>query len=137
MLFVSPRNSREAHLNLFDKTNCRIVWFAEPFGPTIESWLKEREMRAHQVGSVEEWLPENGDISTPHFPFDETFEKAQWEPLAVLHTSGSTGLPKPVIIKHVRLSLSPIPSTLLCIIQLALLLFSSPFITLYNETHLT
>ena len=36
----------------------------------------------------------------PHYHFDKTFEQARSEPLVVLHTSGTTGLPKPIIWTH-------------------------------------
>ncbi|CAN8100799.1 unnamed protein product [Discula destructiva] len=36
----------------------------------------------------------------PQFLFKTTFETAKFEPLVVLHTSGSTGLPKPIIWTH-------------------------------------
>ena len=35
-----------------------------------------------------------------HYPYNKTFEKARDEPLVVLHTSGTTGLPKPIIWTH-------------------------------------
>jgi long-subunit acyl-CoA synthetase (AMP-forming) len=35
-----------------------------------------------------------------HFPFDKTFETARSEPLVVVHTSGTTGAPKPLIWTH-------------------------------------
>ena len=34
------------------------------------------------------------------YPYQKTFEEARQEPLVVLHTSGSTGLPKPIVLKH-------------------------------------
>jgi len=34
------------------------------------------------------------------FPYDKTFDEAIQEPFCVLHTSGSTGLPKPVRWSH-------------------------------------
>lgn len=36
----------------------------------------------------------------PHFPFDKRFADAGDEPLLVLHTSGTTALPKPIVITH-------------------------------------
>ena len=35
-----------------------------------------------------------------HYSFVGTFEEARKEPLIVLHTSGTTGLPKPIIWTH-------------------------------------
>ncbi|KAF7951800.1 hypothetical protein EAE96_007098 [Botrytis aclada] len=35
-----------------------------------------------------------------HFPFEKTFEAAQNEPFTVLHTSGTTELPKPIVWNH-------------------------------------
>ena len=34
------------------------------------------------------------------YPYNKTFEEAQHDPFVVIHTSGSTGLPKPVIMYH-------------------------------------
>lgn len=36
----------------------------------------------------------------PIFPYNKTFQEAASEPFCVLHTSGSTGLPKPIIWKN-------------------------------------
>lgn len=33
-------------------------------------------------------------------PYDVPFEKARFHPLAVLHTSGSTGIPKPITVRQ-------------------------------------
>lgn len=44
------------------------------------------------------------DAVVDHYPYLKTFAEARLEPLAVLHTSGSTGVPKPVIMVHGTLS---------------------------------
>lgn len=36
----------------------------------------------------------------PHYPYNKTWAEASNEPTLVLHTSGSTGLPKPIVVKH-------------------------------------
>ncbi|KAJ2988047.1 hypothetical protein NUW58_g4184 [Xylaria curta] len=102
-LFISPRNSQQAQLNLFDKTDCRLLWFAEPLKPVVEPWLREREMQVQQVKPLQQWFSTE---QVPHFPYDKTFEQAEWEPFCVLHTSGSTGLPKPVVVKTGLLAIS-------------------------------
>jgi len=45
-------------------------------------------MKAAVVGPVERWLSEE----MPHFPYNKTFGEAEWNPLVVLHTSGSVGI---------------------------------------------
>ena len=44
------------------------------------------------------------DDTVEHYPYLKTFAEARLEPLVVLHTSGSTGIPKPVIVAHGTLS---------------------------------
>jgi acyl-coenzyme A synthetase/AMP-(fatty) acid ligase len=53
-------------------------------------------MRSIEIGSMDEWFP---PADVPHFHYHKTFEQAQWDPVAVLHTSGSTGLPKPIVAR--------------------------------------
>lgn len=59
-------------------------------------------MRAIDVGGIPSWFPEN---DVPHFPYTKSFEEAEWDPVVVLHTSGSTGLPKPIIAQVGMLSI--------------------------------
>lgn len=54
-------------------------------------------MRVPENKSLQYWLR---DAEVPHYPFTKTFEEAKHEPFAVIHTSGSTGMPKPVIATH-------------------------------------
>lgn len=44
------------------------------------------------------------DDPVKHYPYLKTFAEARLEPLVVLHTSGSTGIPKPVTMAHGTLS---------------------------------
>ncbi|KAK6827493.1 Non-canonical non-ribosomal peptide synthetase FUB8 [Apiospora arundinis] len=96
-LFISPRNTPEGQLNLFDKTDCHIIAYPASHRTMVEPWLKERHMHAMEVASYDDWFPKE---QAPHRPYEKTWEEGRWEPLCVLHTSGSTGLPKPIFVKH-------------------------------------
>lgn len=94
-LFVSPRNSQEAQINLFDKTDCHIVVFPKSHQKVVQPWLNERpHMQAVEVGGFDKWFRPD---EVPHVPYNKTFDEAEWDPVVVLHTSGSTGLPKPIV----------------------------------------
>ncbi|WYZ39099.1 hypothetical protein EsH8_III_001013 [Colletotrichum jinshuiense] len=102
-LLISPRNSYEGQMNLFEKTDCRIICFDSSFKDVIQPLLEERQMDAIMVTSADSWL---SDEEVPHFPYDKTFEEAKSDPVVVLHTSGSTGLPKPIVSRVGMLSVA-------------------------------
>ncbi|KAF4628666.1 hypothetical protein G7Y89_g9485 [Cudoniella acicularis] len=94
-LFMSPRFSDPAHVNLAKQVNCTILLV--PKGrPPVSSDILEHYTRVCQVPSLEELF----DIQHPFYEFKKTFEKARNEPLVMLTTSGSTGFPKPIIWTH-------------------------------------
>lgn len=59
-------------------------------------------MQAIEVGPLESWFLEE---EVEPFPYNKTFEEAEWDPLCVLHTSGSTGIPKPIIVRQGMLAI--------------------------------
>ncbi|KAF4627987.1 hypothetical protein G7Y89_g10168 [Cudoniella acicularis] len=96
LLLLSPRNNIEATLNLFDELDCQVLITTDPQPPSVKAILEKASLQTLVVGSVEELLT----TEYAHFPFNKTFEQAQDEPLVSLHTSGTTGLPRPVIYTH-------------------------------------
>lgn len=101
-LFISPRNSLEGQINLFELTNCHIIWFEASYKDMVQSWLQERDMHALMTFPVSAWFPEE---RIEPFPYNKTFEQAEWDPLLVLHTSGSTGFPKPIVARQGMLAM--------------------------------
>ncbi|OBR08840.1 Thioester reductase domain-containing protein [Colletotrichum higginsianum IMI 349063] len=95
-LLISPRNSFEGQMNLFEQTDCNIICFDAAFKDVVQPLLEERQMDAIMVSSADAWL---ADDEVPHFPYDKTFDEAKHDPVVVLHTSGSTGLPKPIVAR--------------------------------------
>ena len=63
----------------------------------MKACLEKRPMKTLDVPELQEWL--EGD-EVPHYPYEKTFAEACLEPFVVLHTSGSTGLPKPITVPH-------------------------------------
>lgn len=62
-------------------------------------------MKAIMVSSLDQWFPSE---EIPPFPYDRgsAFEEARWDPLVVLHTSGSTGIPKPIVCRQGMIAIS-------------------------------
>lgn len=101
-LFISPRNSQEGQLNLFELTNCHAIWFDAAYKDMVQSWMQERDMHARMTFPIAAWFAEE---PVEPYPYQKTFEEAEWDPLLVLHTSGSTGFPKPIVARQGMLAI--------------------------------
>ncbi|CAD6591480.1 MAG: hypothetical protein ASARMPREDX12_005186 [Alectoria sarmentosa] len=94
-LLPSPRNSIEGHLALLESTNCTIL--ISPVESKVDHLLSKKDMRHLNVEGLKEFL--RGDF-TEHYEYNKTFREASQDPFMVVHTSGSTGLPKPITLYH-------------------------------------
>jgi acyl-CoA synthetase (AMP-forming)/AMP-acid ligase II len=94
MLFLSPRNNVEGHLNVLAGVECNVFLRAEE--TNIDPILKERPMLSWVVPELEDFLL---DSPVAIYPYSKSFEEAWCDPCLVLHTTGSTGLPKPITWK--------------------------------------
>ena len=99
----SPRNSLEAHLSLLEQTDCKLLLMPKEALPGVKDILFKRTMQVHEIPGLDDWL--NTD-PVPLYRFEKKFEDARLEPFVVLHTSGSTGLPKAIVVAQGAVSAS-------------------------------
>lgn len=98
-LFLSPKNSTEGALAILKAAKCKI-WIKpqeQPCLPLVEDFLRQRPMNVLDIPETDHLLDAE---STQSFPYDKIFDDVIQDPFCLLHTSGSTGLPKPVSWSH-------------------------------------
>ncbi|KAL8834801.1 MAG: hypothetical protein Q9170_003597 [Blastenia crenularia] len=99
-LFLSPKNNTTGALAVLDATRCNI-WvkpYEQPCLPLVEDFLQLRPVKMLNIPDIDELL--DPTESTEPFPYDKTFDEASQDPFCILHTSGSTGVPKPIPWSH-------------------------------------
>ncbi|EME42311.1 hypothetical protein DOTSEDRAFT_73214 [Dothistroma septosporum NZE10] len=92
-LLPSPRNSQEGQASLFKTTNCNTLLHSagvDPYVETIRTALPG--IQVYQIPSFDDLLAIGADITEPPHAYTDKAD----ERVVVLHTSGSTGLPKPI-----------------------------------------
>ncbi|TKA64260.1 hypothetical protein B0A49_09579 [Cryomyces minteri] len=93
-LLTSPRNSDVEQLSLMQRTKCTKFFHSTELGSKVQS-LKE------STTGLETWtVPSYAEMTKEEvklYPYTKSFDEAENDPVIVLHTSGSTGLPKPII----------------------------------------
>ncbi|KAL8640786.1 MAG: hypothetical protein Q9228_002325 [Teloschistes exilis] len=95
VLLPSPRNNVEATRSLFEKTECQTL--IAPAETRVDHFLTESGPRHLVLESLPDLLSKG---NTPSYPYSKTYEEADHDPFVIIHTSGSTGLPKPVTLYH-------------------------------------
>ena len=96
-MLLSPRNSVDGHLAVTDKCGCDLWILPTQKIGHVDQVLKRRPMTVFLLPELLELLEEE---AVPSYPYNKTFAEARQNPFVVLHTSGSTGLPKPIIVPN-------------------------------------
>jgi acyl-CoA synthetase (AMP-forming)/AMP-acid ligase II len=98
MLFPSPRYGAEPLAALIGALDGTVLLLPDsgPRGPLVGEILAHREMSTYSIPSLCQLLDEQHS----HYTYEKTLEEARSEPLVALHTSGTTGFPKPIIWTH-------------------------------------
>lgn len=81
-------------MHLINAMDCDKIFHSEHVD--VSPILQQRNsMQSFKIPSLDEILETN---RVPYFPYTKTYESAQAEPYVVFHSSGSSGLPKPLVI---------------------------------------
>ncbi|KAI0387834.1 hypothetical protein F5Y04DRAFT_286810 [Hypomontagnella monticulosa] len=97
LLLPSPRNPASTNLSLMDQTAGLNVLYAAEVRPIVSQIEQlEPNVRSWEIPSFEDMLKS----SPEHFQYEKQFDEARDDPVVVLHSSGSTGLPKPITMTH-------------------------------------
>ncbi|KAI1307066.1 acetyl-CoA synthetase-like protein [Xylaria venustula] len=97
LLIPSPRNPPSTNLSLMHQTSCTKLVHTTEVAPLTKALVNL------DPGLSTETLPAFVDMlgsSSPRYAYEKDFDKAENEPILVLHSSGSTGLPKPITMTH-------------------------------------
>jgi acyl-CoA synthetase (AMP-forming)/AMP-acid ligase II len=87
-------------LALLSATDCKAILTPEGYN-LQEGLLDKSTIPLFRVAELLELLAE-GEVR--QYKFSKSFDEAKDDPLMVLHTSGSTGLPKPIVLSHAWLA---------------------------------
>ena len=66
-------------------------------GIDSESLTADSHIRAFQVAELDHLLSTSG---VQPYLYEKTFEEAKHDPIVISHTSGTTGMPKPIVWTH-------------------------------------
>ncbi|KAI1311366.1 acetyl-CoA synthetase-like protein [Xylaria venustula] len=96
VLFSSHLNSLPMHVSLIEQLECKSLFYSQGF--QIDNLLAAHPMKHIVVPSLDDLI----DLSdrAEWYPYTKTYEDAALDPYVVLHTSGTTGNPKPIIYNH-------------------------------------
>ncbi|MCJ1352224.1 MAG: hypothetical protein MMC33_002208 [Icmadophila ericetorum] len=98
LLAPSPRNTQWMNSALLDQTDCVKILIPEDASSVTPKLPSERDdLVLVNVPSFGELLKQDAK----HYRFDKTWNDGKWDPVLILHSSGTTGgPPKPIILNH-------------------------------------
>lgn len=89
VLLSSPRNSVEGHLSLIRQSGCKF-WITSA-GVGKLDFLSSLQLPCIRVPALNELLDPSAVKS---YPYEKQWQEGRSDVLALLHTTGSTGLPR-------------------------------------------
>lgn len=102
VLFASSRNPSHQNVSLLKQTNCNKFFYSPEMASVVEEiqlTMGKELLETFELASFDMWLKA---YKIP-YPFKKTFAEARFDPILVLHSSGSTGVSSISIKKLIRL----------------------------------
>ena len=97
-IYLSPA----AIHNLLNKTACTTYLHTKDLGDFVRSIVKsEPHVSTLEVPELDTWL--FGEEAHP-FLYNKTWDEAKSDPWLIFHTSGTTGLPKPIVYTNLMMT---------------------------------
>lgn len=98
-LCSAPRNSAVIHLHLLKETQCKNIFISKEID--IAALLGQQPSDGTKVYNFPDLESLLWDSEEPkHYEYTKSYQEAKDDPWLVLHTSGTTGMVKPVIHRH-------------------------------------
>lgn len=106
VLLSSPLNSTNIHCSLMDQTKCVAVLSAVGVSGVAEVLRCRPALKHATIAELDDLLgssssdDDDDDDKVPAYPFTKTWAECAHEPYMILHSSGTTAAPKPVVYTH-------------------------------------
>ncbi|KAK4617584.1 Non-canonical non-ribosomal peptide synthetase FUB8 [Fulvia fulva] len=100
--FPSPRNDVEAQCSLFNEYRCKTLLLprASSFHDKLQPVIEQLALNVLEMPSLHYFLHNGGGLRRGYGWMPEPDSDFKLQPLVGVHTSGATGSPKPVVVKH-------------------------------------
>ncbi|KAJ5811852.1 hypothetical protein N7474_008153 [Penicillium riverlandense] len=97
--FPSTRNSDEVHVHLLKATRCTKFFCSEgQRSRALETQCLSPDVDVFEVPTLKAMLSDGGGFRS--YPSPNSFAEACDEPVCIIHSSGTTGMPKPVYLTN-------------------------------------
>jgi acyl-coenzyme A synthetase/AMP-(fatty) acid ligase len=99
VLLPSLRNSAWMNVSLLSQTQCKHVLYASEVSAIVRPLVMEgsdSKIQIYEVQPLEDLIQPGAE----HYHYNKEYDEARWDPILVLHSSGSTGPPKPIQMNH-------------------------------------
>lgn len=93
MLYISPRNTVEGDIAVIEAADCHL-WLLPSSGSNIQRLFDRIKLDTFDLPDLSFFLD---GPPVARYEYKKSWEQGRKDPCWVLHTSGSTGNPKPVI----------------------------------------